>query len=642
MPLQITIAGQPRGFPLPAENEPAESFGTGFSAAANLGFQSGIGTAGAWAFQEATAGGSPISYEEAAENMKAQGYDAGALPREGLTTGALQVIMDRQGDLRRSQYLLSRSKIGTVGSFTASLMGGLGDPLNIALAPIGGGEVAIGRSALVRLGIGAAKGGAIMGGLEVPNYALHQYLADDYSLYDSFRNVAFGAALGGGLHVAFGPRAFAAVPGGSPLTLSEIAGLERSASYAAAHGITEAQVVSPAGAVGRYQIMPATAKAYGFDPKRLTDAAYNEQVATKILADLEKKFPGDAEAQAIAYNAGPGAAAKWIRAGRDLDELPLETQGYVARLRQMRGATLAQTGDGEVASVVANMPEDARREIAKTALAQALNDSPVNVEPFFSAPLIDENEIRLLGREAQLRSDLEGVTAQLETAPKPTAEARTAAERLNRLEAVESQLEGTNLSDAERRALYTRRDQLLESTNPETLREISKPIGDLREMERNKSRLSQEHETTKAELARLRAEKLAAPRTVQVPFGATGRVNLADAIPERNANFQDATAVKVSTERHATLEATEKAGVERLAKAGPKAEGPLATQATEAANEAVEEAKQLAPRIGEVEAEGLKIELEDADASIFEHMDFVKAVSAAVRCALTKGIAYGT
>jgi len=89
--------------------------------------------------------------------------------------------------------------------------------------------------------------------------------------------------------------------------------------------------VSTAGAQGRYQIMPGTARQYGFDPTRLHDRDYNTMVATTILNDLYTRYHGDVPAVLIAYNAGPGVANRWLAAGRDNSVLPHETQGYLAK-----------------------------------------------------------------------------------------------------------------------------------------------------------------------------------------------------------------------------------------------------------------------------------------------------------------------
>jgi hypothetical protein len=66
--------------------------------------------------------------------------------------------------------------------------------------------------------------------------------------------------------------------------------------------------VSPAGAIGLYQIMPGTAAQYGRDPSKLQDVAYNEQTARIILAALVKRYHGNLDQVLAAYHSGPGAA----------------------------------------------------------------------------------------------------------------------------------------------------------------------------------------------------------------------------------------------------------------------------------------------------------------------------------------------
>lgn len=137
--------------------------------------------------------------------------------------------------------------------------------------------------------------------------------------------------------------------------------LEGSAAYAKAKGIAESDVVSPAGAIGKFQIMPSTARQYGFDPDRLYEPAYNERVADAIIKDLHRRYNGDLEAIAVAYNAGPGRANKFILKGpgtrldttdgktyvrgpadRDESWLPMETQKYLANLRRRGGGAEGQ------------------------------------------------------------------------------------------------------------------------------------------------------------------------------------------------------------------------------------------------------------------------------------------------------------
>lgn len=105
--------------------------------------------------------------------------------------------------------------------------------------------------------------------------------------------------------------------------------------------------VSPAGAIGRAQIMPGTARQYGFDPTRLHDPEYNAKVATHILDDLLQRFDGDIPATLVAYNAGPMRAAAWIKGGRVFSDLPIETQHYLEHAERLgafeHGYNAAQT-----------------------------------------------------------------------------------------------------------------------------------------------------------------------------------------------------------------------------------------------------------------------------------------------------------
>lgn len=95
--------------------------------------------------------------------------------------------------------------------------------------------------------------------------------------------------------------------------------------------------VSPAGAIGRYQVTPDTARTYGYDPARLTDPAYNERAATAVLKDLAKRYHGNTDEILAGYNAGPGRANRFRAAGDNAGVLPRETQGYLDRAHRQSG-----------------------------------------------------------------------------------------------------------------------------------------------------------------------------------------------------------------------------------------------------------------------------------------------------------------
>ncbi len=95
--------------------------------------------------------------------------------------------------------------------------------------------------------------------------------------------------------------------------------------------------VSKAGAIGRYQITPDTARTYGYDPNRLMDPAYNEKAARAILDDLSRRYKGNTDEILAGYNAGPGGANRFKKAGDNPSVLPGETQGYLNRAHGMTG-----------------------------------------------------------------------------------------------------------------------------------------------------------------------------------------------------------------------------------------------------------------------------------------------------------------
>ena len=96
--------------------------------------------------------------------------------------------------------------------------------------------------------------------------------------------------------------------------------------------------VSPKGAVGLMQLMPATAERYGVvgdrkQPveKKLTDPRTNVRAGARYLRDLIHMFPGQLELALAAYNAGEGAV---VRAGNRIPNYR-ETQNYVKTVMQL-------------------------------------------------------------------------------------------------------------------------------------------------------------------------------------------------------------------------------------------------------------------------------------------------------------------
>jgi soluble lytic murein transglycosylase-like protein len=94
--------------------------------------------------------------------------------------------------------------------------------------------------------------------------------------------------------------------------------------------------VSPAGAIGIFQLMPATAAGLGVNPN---DATQNIQGGISYLAQMLNEFGGDVSKALAAYNWGPAAVSNAISnfGSNWLSSAPAETQNYVASILGVLG-----------------------------------------------------------------------------------------------------------------------------------------------------------------------------------------------------------------------------------------------------------------------------------------------------------------
>lgn len=100
----------------------------------------------------------------------------------------------------------------------------------------------------------------------------------------------------------------------------------------------DAQAVSPKGAIGLMQLMPATAERFGVLPdkktpveKQLADPGTNIKAGSRYLSYLLGLFSGQLELAVAAYNAGEGAVR---RSGNQIPNYK-ETQNYVKTVMQL-------------------------------------------------------------------------------------------------------------------------------------------------------------------------------------------------------------------------------------------------------------------------------------------------------------------
>jgi soluble lytic murein transglycosylase-like protein len=95
--------------------------------------------------------------------------------------------------------------------------------------------------------------------------------------------------------------------------------------------------VSPKGAIGLMQVMPATAERYGLfgdkmqtTAQKLSDPETNIRLGARYLRDLQKLFPARLELMLASYNAGEAAVQKY---NNQIPPYP-ETQNYVQIVTQ--------------------------------------------------------------------------------------------------------------------------------------------------------------------------------------------------------------------------------------------------------------------------------------------------------------------
>ena len=180
-------------------------------------------------------------------------------------------------------------------------------------------------------------------------------LASEVGAYDVGIRLAirhFGATLRKGQLPLSSPAWLGAFPMGYQMVIQSfvpkhvdpflVAGLIREES------LYSARVVSPVGAIGLMQLMPATAKKVArqlglqdsdYDPQGLYEPEQNIQLGTYYLGQLLNEFQDNIIYSVAAYNAGPQAVKRWIAQNgqREPDEFVeligyRETRGYVKRV----------------------------------------------------------------------------------------------------------------------------------------------------------------------------------------------------------------------------------------------------------------------------------------------------------------------
>lgn len=157
-----------------------------------------------------------LTAEQARARIKEEGLDL-TVDDAGIRAGALDILIERKREETKRKFILDNAPASTVpvqllAGFAASVL----DPINVASAfvPVVGearyasmlaraGQSVAARAA-VRARVGAIEGA--VGAAMLEPLILYASARDqaDYDLTNSLLNVAFGSALGGGLHSAGG------------------------------------------------------------------------------------------------------------------------------------------------------------------------------------------------------------------------------------------------------------------------------------------------------------------------------------------------------------------------------------------------------------------------------------------------------
>ncbi|HHX4807158.1 TPA: lytic transglycosylase domain-containing protein, partial [Yersinia enterocolitica] len=146
-------------------------------------------------------------------------------------------------------------------------------------------------------------------------------------------------------------------------------------------------LLSPAGAQGPFQFMPATGRDYGLNTREdRMDFNKSSEAAAKYLADLLKDFDGDVNQAVASYNWGQGNVKK-----HGLGKAPAETRNYLQKI--MPGLPAMHPQQGELTSgpsdinalppTSINAPQQSSvggADQIASAIVQAMRDNKAEVE----------------------------------------------------------------------------------------------------------------------------------------------------------------------------------------------------------------------------------------------------------------------
>lgn len=365
---------------------------------------------------EAKQTGFRLPKDRALEEARRAGV-AVTVPDDGITEPALKILIERRKDDAARQLIFARSPggVATAGVFGAGVAGAFMDPLNLAagfIPVLGGTRYAAklaeagtaGARAGLRLGVGAAEGAVGAAAVELPTAALHRDLQDDYSLYDSLANVAFGTFASAGIRGISGAARDAWLGMAKARELDALRGVDpqvwASAKAAAATAEERAFWTDLEAGFQRGEGIPDGMRA-AFDRERFQgefdDALAEHRAAlARIAADadvaIDRRFQRERE-KMLAAGIEPDEALKQAfakvypeteRRLKSAAEIGVERMGAMelddARKAIAEGRGLIQVPQTN-AEILAAIEDSTHAHALKAAVAQAIEGKQVDVTP---------------------------------------------------------------------------------------------------------------------------------------------------------------------------------------------------------------------------------------------------------------------
>lgn len=389
--------------------------------------------------------GTMLPKDQALEEAKRQGVSV-KVPEEGISSAALGILVERRKDEAARDMLFARREgaAASLGMFGAQLAGSFMDPLNAAAGfiPVLGGTryaAALGKAATtgsrmaVRAGIGAVEGLVGATAVEGPTLNLRRDLQDDYTLYDSLANIAFGTFASSGLR-AVGGLARDRWKGLAAARQEDFLRSIEPSEWKAARIAYEQQVESGMnadlehglergpGASDELRSQWAQQRAAA-ESLRQTDETIGRQRERMNTAQIDQ-FVQD-EAKFRAESAAPGADDRKLLDAAGLAERKFREMDLAeARDRLARGQGLVIV-PGNAHETAAAVSDETHAQAVRTAVAQAVEGRRIEVDPVLRQDPVFGPQ-RMSGEEVKSRARA-NQSPESKVAADPLASRRAAA-----------------------------------------------------------------------------------------------------------------------------------------------------------------------------------------------------------------------